>query len=140
MSSAVSGYGTLLKIGDGGATETFTTIAEVRELECPGPERDEIDVTNHSSPNSYMEFIGSLIDPGEVVATVNWIPSNATHTKIDSYFADGDVHNFQIVYPVTPSVTDSFAAFVKSVKPDAPINDALTSEITLRVCGKITRT
>ena len=49
MSNAVSSYGTLLKIGDGGGTEVFTPLAEVKSIEGPDMETDIIDVTTHSS-------------------------------------------------------------------------------------------
>jgi hypothetical protein len=32
---AIPGYGTLLKMGDGGGPETFSTIVEVTELNLP---------------------------------------------------------------------------------------------------------
>jgi len=47
--SAVAAFGTLLKIGDGGGPESFTTIAEVRTLGGPELSRDTVDVTSHDS-------------------------------------------------------------------------------------------
>jgi len=42
-------HGTLLKIGDGGGTESFTTIAEVLDISGGGYEVMTEDATSHDS-------------------------------------------------------------------------------------------
>ena len=65
MSDAISGYGTLLKRGDGGAPEVFTTVPEVGSISGPSMETDEAEVTSHSSAASgaFKEFILTLLCP-----------------------------------------------------------------------------
>jgi len=65
MASAVSSHGTLLKIGDGGGSEVFTTIAEVLDIIGFEQTLDREEVTNHSSAGR-KEWVATLLDGGEV--------------------------------------------------------------------------
>lgn len=48
MSTAIAAFGTLLKRGDGGGTEVFTTIAEISKLDVLALKGDTHDATAHS--------------------------------------------------------------------------------------------
>lgn len=133
---ALSAFGTLLKLGDGATNEAFTTIAEVRDISGPSLAMDAVEVTSHSSTSAYREFIGGLLDGGEVTFDVNFLPANATH----SYSAGliKDLHgrtkrNFQIIWPGT--TTWSFAAFVTKFEPSAAVDGALSASVTLKITG-----
>lgn len=140
MTQAVSAYGTLLKIGDGGGSEVFTTIAEVTNITGPGSELETIDVTSHDSTGAKREFIAGLIDMGEITLSLNF---NALTTQ---GFAGGlyndhmsrTKRNFQLVLPTTSNKTGSFAAYVTNFEPDAPVDGALTADVTLKVTGAVT--
>ena len=60
MTSAIAAYGTLLKLGDGGTPENFTTIAEVRDIGGPELGADVVDVTSHDSPGAWEEVIETI--------------------------------------------------------------------------------
>ena len=77
---AISAFGTLLKVGDGGGTEVFTTIAEVKEISGPSISVDTVELTTHSSSGAWKEYLPTLIDAGEVTFDVNFIPTNATQS------------------------------------------------------------
>lgn len=140
MTQAVSAFGTLLKIGDGGGSEVFTTIAEITNITGPGSELETIDVTSHDSTGAKREFIPGLIDMGEFTLSLNF---NALATQ---GFAGGlyldhmsrTKRNFQIVLPTTSSKTGSFAAYVTAFELDAPPDGALTADATLKVTGAVT--
>lgn len=128
--------GTLLKMGDGLTPENFTTIAEVTDLGGPSFSRDSIDTTNHDSSGGYKEAIPGLRDGGEVTFTVNFMPEDATHIAAIAQFDDDNVHNWQVVYPITPSKKWDFAAFITKFDTKAPVGDKLSADITLKVSGK----
>lgn len=133
---AISGYGTLLKRGDGGAPETFTTVGEVRSVSGPSMETDEADVTTHSSAASgaFKEFIMTLIDAGSIEFETNYVPSDPTHVGIRQDFLARTKRNWQIVLPGAIQ-TISFSAYVKSMPYEFPTDAAITQKISLRITG-----
>jgi hypothetical protein len=71
--SAAPAYGTLLKMGDGGSPETFTTIAEVGDIDLPPIKLDTEDAT-HQGSGGWEESIGTILSGGEPKFSINWIP------------------------------------------------------------------
>lgn len=141
MSDAISAFGTLLKMGDGGTSESFTTIAEVSDIKGPKLSLDAIDVTNHSSTEAWREFVGGLLDAGEVSLSINFMPTETTHdpsTGIISKLTDRGKHNFQMVFPDDDATTWSFTALVTAFESSEPIDDKLAADITLKITGKPT--
>jgi predicted secreted protein len=141
MSSAVFAHGTLLKAGNGAATEVFTTIAEVTSIGGPGLALDPIEVTNMDSTNGWREFIGGLLDGGEVSISINYLPTNATHNASNGLINDMEnrtKRNLQLIFSDGSSTTFSFTALVTAFEPTAPVDGALTADVTLKVTGQPT--
>lgn len=133
--------GSLLKIGDGAGSETFTTIAQVVNIGGPGLKMDTLDVTNHSSTDGWKEFVGGLLDGGEVSLEINFDPTAATHKLSTGLLKDMSartVRNFQLVFSDTGGTTWSFAALVSGFEPAAPVDGKLSATVTLKVSGKPT--
>lgn len=140
MTNALAGYGVLLKIGDGGGSEVFTTIAEVRDIEGPELELEAKEVTSHDSAG-WREYIGTLLSGGEVSFDLNFIPTNATQSYSAGLIRDmvnRTKRNFRIVFPDGGSTTWTFAALVTNFKPSAAVEDELMAEVTLQVSGQPT--
>lgn len=138
-SNALSSFGTLVKKGDGGAPESFTTIAELMDISGPGLELSTEDVTSHSSPGAWSEFIGTILTAGEVSFEINYIPTDATHDASTGLIADminRVRRNFVIVFPDTGNTTWSFTALVTKVEPTMAVKGILTGKITLKISGQ----
>jgi hypothetical protein len=135
-SQAKAGYGTLLKRGDGGSPEVFSTVGEVRNISGPTMEVGEAEVTTHSSAaaGSFREFVATLIDAGQIEFEVNYNPSDATHQGIRSDLLNRRTGNWKIVLPGGIE-TVTFSAFVKSAPYEFPTDDVIKQKITLRVTG-----
>jgi len=134
----LAGFGTLLKIGDGGGTEVFTTIAEVSNISGPGLAMDTIDVTNHSSPTAWRQYVAGLKDAGEVSFDINYTPTAATHNATTGLLKDMNdrtLRNFKLVFPDLGATTWTFAAFITGFEPSEPIDDKLTAAVTLKISG-----
>lgn len=141
MSNAKSAFGTLLKIGDGGGTEQFTAIAEVANISGPGISLDTVDVTHHGSAGGFKEYVGGLLDGGEIKAELNYIPTDATHNATAGLLKDlknKTKRNFQLVFPDGSSTTWSFAAFVTNFEPTAPVDGKLGASVTFKITGQPT--
>lgn len=138
-SAAIAAYGTLLKRGDGGAPETFTTVGEVKSISGPTVEVDTIDVTTHSSAASgaYREFIPSLINPGEVEFEINYVPSDVTHTGLRNDLVNRTKRNWQVVLP-TAIQTISFAGYVMRLPFEFPTDEVAKATVTIKITGAVT--
>jgi len=139
LSSAVSSFGTLLQIGDGGSpSETFTTIAEVLDIDGPSYTSDTEEVTSHSTVGGYKEYIRTLKDGGDVTFPMNFF-QDPTQTALWDAYESGERTNFKIIYPL-PGVdnTVTFAAFVTDIGGSAPVQGILQRNVTLKVTGQAT--
>lgn len=141
MTSALSAFGTLVKIGDGGTPETFTTIAELADIGGPALELEAMDATSHSSTDGWREFIGGLLNGGEVSLEIHFVPTHATHSYSAGLIHDmvnRTLRNFKIVFPNVSATTWTFAALVTGFEPKEPVDDKLTAAVTLQISGKPT--
>ncbi|MEM7416787.1 MAG: phage tail tube protein [Gemmatimonadota bacterium] len=131
-----------LQIGDGGGTEVFTAIAQVRDVGGPGLSMDTIDVTHHGSADHWREFVAGLKDAGEVSLELLFDPTETTHRDASGGLLDDMdnrvLRNFQLQFPDTAQTTWSFAAFVTGFNPSAPHDGALTAAVTLKISGEPT--
>lgn len=134
---ALAAYGVLLKIGNGATSETFTTIAEVRDIEGPGLKLETKEVTSHDS-GGWREYIGTLLEGGEVSFELNFIPTNATQSYSAGLIEDmvnRTKRNFQIIWSDTGNTTWAFTALVAEFNPSAGVEDELMAEVTLQITG-----
>lgn len=141
MSDAFWAFGSLLKLGDDGTTETFTTIAELTDINGPSRSKDTIDVTSHDSVDGFREFLAGLKDNGEVGMSGNWVPGDATQdetTGILAAFEDDELHNFELAVPNDDTgITLSFAAIVMDHNVSLPMAEQGQFEATIKISGKI---
>lgn len=137
--SAIPGYGTLLKRGDGGSPETFTTVVEVTEFNPPEIELDTEDATSHDS-GGWKEVVGTLLSGGKIKAKINWRPTDPTHdetTGVLYAILNRRKDNWKVVLPNSLK-TFSFAALVTKFGGVTPVDGKLEAEIELEVSGAVT--
>jgi len=142
MTGGFGGFGSLLKIGDGGGGgEVFTTIAEVTDIGGPKLKLNPIEMTSHDSTAGWKEFIGGLLEAGEMSFDLNFMPVNATHSYTSGLINDmvnRTLRNFQLVFPDTGTTTWAFSALVTSFETKEPIDDKLGASVTLQISGQPT--
>jgi len=138
MSNAIRAFGTLLQCDFGSG---YTTIAEVTDLSGPALKLDDTEVTSHDSPDGWKEFIGGLLEAGEISVSINYVPTDSTHdasTGLISLMINRSVGAFQIVFPDGASTTWTFNALVTAFEPSEPTDDKLSADVTLKISGKPT--
>lgn len=130
---------THLKAGDGGSPEAFTTVLDVLELSAPGISLDTEEITNHSQSDHYRKFAGTLLDAGEVSATVLYDPSNATHVALVADIAARTQRNFRLEFPgATTNARWSFAGYITSFQPETPTDAHLKASLSIKITASIT--
>ena len=141
MTDAFSSFGTFLKRGNGGSPETFATVAEVGDIDGPDMSLDTEDVTSHDSTNGWSEFIGTILNGGEVGFPINFVPSDPTHDAVSGIQQDmrnRTLRNFRLVYPDPGGNGYAFAALVTGFKASAPVKGKLSADIKLKISGVVT--
>ena len=139
--AAKSSFGTYLKLGDGGTSEVFATIAEVKDNKGPKLSLETEDVTSNDSTDGWVEHIGTLLDGGDVSFELNWLPANATQSFSAGLLKDmvgRTKRNFQLVVPAATSLTWTFAALVTEFQPELKVKGAQVASIKLQISGKPT--
>lgn len=140
MSDARLGYGTKLLMGDATAppNENFAELGEIVE----GPDDEDsvelVEVTNHQSPNRRREYIGALIDGGEITITCNYIPDHPTHDRSTGVRAFlGQTRNFRIEEPGNPE-GEQWPCVIMNVSRSRPVAGAMQMSVTLKKAGDVT--
>lgn len=132
-----SGFGTLLKIGDGGGTEVFTAIAEVKSITGPNFSLETIDATHMASPNGHREVLPSFKSAGEVNFDVNFLPGVGTQASLFTDFTNRTKRNFKIEFPDENLTKWQFSAYITNISVGAPMDDVLGASITLTISGAV---
>ena len=71
MSDGTHGHGAVLTFAPTTATASTTAIGNIITIGGPDQARDGIDYSTMDSTNKWREFMGGMIDPGEVTFDVN---------------------------------------------------------------------
>lgn len=130
-SSAVLGYNVDFSIYNG---STYTQVAEVTDITWPGYVRDAVEVTYMDSADQFREYIGGLMDGGEVTIEMNWVPA-ATDPLITALTAS-TIGQFKITYNAGVNIV--FKAIVTAYQPQSPLGEKLSASATFKVTGKPT--
>jgi hypothetical protein len=130
---------THLQIGDGGSPEAFTTILDVIDLSAPGISLDTEEITNHSQTDYYRRHAGTLLDAGEVTATVLYDPANATHVALLTDIQARTQRNFRLDFPgATTNARWSFAGYITGFQPETPTDMHLKAALTVKITASVT--
>jgi hypothetical protein len=133
MGLGISSQGTLIARQVQGVGP-FTTIAELSDITPPPLSRNPIETTTHNDPEE--QFVVGIRRKGELGFSIFWIPTNATHDHLS-----GLIHSWRNGYRDVWRITFPdgaqwlFSGYVSNVGPAAPVDDALTADITIRPTG-----
>lgn len=119
---------TIARLGYG-STVTFSTyVAEIKSISISS-EKEDIDVTHMQSPDLRREFIGGLLDPGELTLEVNFDP-----TQPDPMTLGDD----QLVVTWPDSSTWTWpSASANGYDVSAEVGDAMTATVTFKLSSSL---
>ena len=123
-------FGTKLKRG-------AEYVAKLLNIDPPEMSREDIDATNHDSPDEFREFIPGLKNGGEVPLEGHLIPGNETQKSLLAALDVNEPEQWVIEFPTNPKMTVTFMGYVKAFKAGAaPVDGLLTFTSTIKVTGK----
>lgn len=145
-SDAHTGFGALIQKGDGASPENFVTVLGVKSITGPQISRDTHDTTTMSSASNFREFIGGLVDAGEVTFDANFLPRDATQNQEEGGFmAEFDKSscnsrgNWRILLPECDGEAEGyfgFAGIVTGQQVQFPMDDLMGFSGTIKVSGR----
>lgn len=134
------GQGTTLEHStDGVAYTAIATLTEIGEFGLG--EADDIDVTNHDSPDGYREFIRGLVDPGDISFSGQWnaaasqqLPMTGANTGITT--GPTTTHDyFRIVLPSSLGTWEG-RGYWKSFTLNPQMDGLLEFSGSIKISGK----
>lgn len=134
-------YGTLVKRGDGAATEVFTTVLKVRDIGGPNFSVDVVDFTSHDSSGGWEEVVPTILRTGEFTFNAVRNDRNATHSTagLRGDMIDKRLVNFRVYSPPSTATSGydklSFAGYVVGMGQTDPLEDAKQMDVTVKPTG-----
>lgn len=131
--------GILLKMGNGASPETFTAIAEVKDIDGPGLKVSTQESTHLADTWKGIKPI--LLEGGEVKITVNFLVDNATQGLASGLIlalASKTLKNWQLLWPDGAGGTAAtwpFAAYVVGFTPKGSTTTLQSATVTLAIDG-----
>lgn len=136
-SNAFSGVGTKFhRLNTTLSSPAYQTIAEINSITGPGMSRATIDVTSLDSTGGYREFIASFKDAGELQLEMNF--TRVTYEVMLADFESEQLRAYAIELPDAANTTLEFNGFVTAAPVSIPLDDKVTSTVTIKISGAVT--
>jgi TP901-1 family phage major tail protein len=132
--TAQRGKDLLIKIGDGGAPESFTTVAGLRATALAF-NAQTVDVTNSDSTDMWRELLAAGVKSATITGS-GVFKDASSDAAIRAAFFDQTLANWQIVIPSFGVVSGAFK--VASLQYDGPYDGELKVSLTLASAGALT--
>ena len=134
---AMLGFGSRLQMRLPGGE--WTTLAGVQDLTGPELSTEDVQVTHQESPDAHHEHIPGLRDSGTVTCDVVYTPQSPAHGNQPGGLAyewrSRTVRDWRIVWPDSGGTTWTFRGYVSGFSPSAPLAEALTASVTIRIAA-----
>lgn len=137
MTTPGIGYDLEFAVEPSAGAGTYTDLAKIRDVTPPNPTQDDVDVTHMKSPDRAREFIPGLTDYGDTTVEMLFEAGSTTDDFIEAWRVSGETRSCRITWP--NGATWTFSAYPKSYVPTAPLGDAMSAELTMKVASSVAR-
>jgi tail tube protein len=144
-SDAHTGMGAHLQKGDGNSPENFVSVLGIKSITGPNMQRTTHDVTTMDS-GTFREFIGGLVDAGEITFEANFLPRDTTQNQdAGGFMAEFDKSscdsrgNWRITLPECAGESDGYWEFegiVTGQQVQMPMDDLMSFSGTIKISGR----
>lgn len=141
-----TGMGAQLLRGDGSSPENFVAVMGIKSIQGPNMQRDTHDTTDMNQPDNYRQFVGGLVDAGEVSFDANFLADDDTQNQEDGGFmAEFDktscdsVRNWRITLPQCEGESEGYIEFegvVTGQNLQLPMDDLMAFSGSIKVSGR----
>jgi TP901-1 family phage major tail protein len=135
--AAQKGKDLLIKLGDGGAPEAFSTVAGLRTASL-GFNAAIIDITNADSADQWRELLGNSGARSASVSGAGVFKDAASDAAVRTLFFSQDLRNWRIVIPDFGEVTGAFA--VTGLQYEGAYDGEVRMSLTLASAGTLSFT
>ncbi len=145
-SDAHTGFGAMLQRGDGQSPENFVTVLGVKSISGPNITRETHDVSDQAQKTNFREFIGGMVDAGELSFEANFLPRDPTQNQHEGGFmAEFDLNscnsrgNWRILLPECEGEPEGYVqlqAIVTGCNMQFPMDDLMGFSGTMKVSGR----
>jgi TP901-1 family phage major tail protein len=135
--SAQRGRELLVKIGDGGSPETFTTVAGLRATTLSF-NSTTVDVTNADSANQWRELLAGAGVKSAAFSGSGVFKDAASDETLRSSFFNQTAPNFQVVIPDFGTVAGAFQ--IASLQYEGPYDGEVKLSLALQSAGALSFT
>ncbi|HEX3943802.1 MAG TPA: phage major tail protein, TP901-1 family [Rhizomicrobium sp.] len=133
--SAQKGRDLLVKIGDGGSPENFTTVAGLRATTLSF-NSTTVDVTNADSANQWRELLAGAGVKSAAFSGAGVFKDAASDESLRSAFFNQTAPNFQVVIPNFGTITGPFQ--MASLQYEGPYDGEVKLSLSLASAGALT--
>ncbi len=135
--SAQKGKDLLIKLGDGGEPETFTSMAGLRSTTL-GFNAQTVDITNADSSSMWRELLANSGVRSASVSGSGVFKDAATDATARSIFFNQDMRNWKIVVPDFGEITGPFA--LTALQYEGAYDGEVKVSLTLASAGELSFT
>ena len=135
--AAPKGKDLLIKLGDGGGPEVFTSVAGLRTTSL-GFNAQTVDVTNADSTNAWRELLAGAGVRSASVSGSGVFKDAASDESVRSVFFNQTQRNWQIVIPDFGTVQGAFA--ITALQYEGVYDGEVRVSLTLASAGALTFT
>jgi len=139
MTAAKTGWGGEFHFTNDSAV--LTELVEVKGFTLPNGTVEQLDATHLKSPNRRREKIAGMIDDGDLVVRLNYVPGSPTDLLIMQAFTEGDIRAYEAEIPRASGVNwvVSGTAFISGVDRGEVVADAIMEvAVTFTLSGSST--
>lgn len=125
---------------DAGPPEVWQTVAQIRDLNGPAGQSDQIEVSHRD--DQWRHFVAGMRDGGEVTCDIIFDPDHASHDptltgSMWDLMETGTRDLYRLVFPGEDedTTTSAFSAFVSNFAITSPMEGGLGANLTLKISG-----
>jgi|SRR5215467_6547050 len=119
------------------SSSVYEDIPNLGDITGPGQNVDILDITTHSSPNSYEEKTPTVIRSGELTATMGYDPANAVHKALLADLQSKRLGTWHLVMTDPANTTLEFQGYVTNLSYSFPVTGKNQMNFALTITGAI---
>lgn len=134
--AAIAAINTLLGLGDNASPPTFTTIANISDINGLQLASTIVDVTSHSTDVPWRQKIVTLLDAGDLSTTLFYVPGDTGHQELLAIFSGRELRSYTITFPEIAAPIWEFQAYISKFSLKEPVAGVITADTTFTATGE----